>query len=87
MVLTTMQLIKEGVNCPEWDRLFLTTSIKDPVELEQVIGRIRRKCNGKEDAVVYDFVDHPIQSMRSHFRARQKVYKQLKAKVTKENFL
>jgi len=87
VVLATMQTIKEGVDCPRLDRLFLATSIAEPLDLTQVIGRVRRKHHDKRDVVVYDFLDSPIVSMYRHFMKRQMVYSELGASVEKANFI
>jgi superfamily II DNA or RNA helicase len=87
VVITTLQLIKEGVDCPKWNRLFLATSIRDYLELEQVIGRVRRKHPFKEEAVVYDFADLFIGPLYNHFRRRSKLYQDMGAPVEKTNFI
>lgn len=56
-LFASYSLAKEGLDIPRLDRLFLTTPKKDYAVVTQSIGRIARKCEGKKDAVAYDYVD------------------------------
>lgn len=81
MIVSTVSLLGEGVNCPRWDRLFLIASIKSRLGTKQVLGRIRRTYPGKKDAVAYDFVDVRVPVGYHHWRKRQSVYHRLGFKV------
>src|SRR5699024_338405 len=67
LVLATIDYIGTGANIPPLDRLFLTTSIKSRNLLTQATGRIRRKCAGKTDAVVFEFIDDRVGILRNHY--------------------
>lgn len=56
VLISTVQLIGEGFDCPDLSTLFLTTPIKFSGRLLQVVGRILRPALGKQ-AKVYDYVD------------------------------
>lgn len=56
-LFATYSLAKEGLDIPRLDRLFLATPQKDYAVITQSIGRIARTFEGKENPVVYDFVD------------------------------
>lgn len=56
-LFATYSLAREGLDIPCLERLFLTTPQKDYAVITQSIGRIARTSKGKEDPVVYDFVD------------------------------
>lgn len=56
VLISTVQLIGEGFDCPGLRSLFLTTPIKFTGRLLQVVGRILRPSTGKEPRV-YDYVD------------------------------
>ena len=56
-LFATYSLAKEGLDIPCLERLYLTTPQKDYAVITQSIGRIARKCEGKTDAICYDFVD------------------------------
>ena len=64
-LFATYALAKEGLDVPRMDRLFLVTPQKDYAVITQSIGRIARKFDGKEDPVVYDYVD----ASRFHLKA------------------
>lgn len=57
ILLATYSLAKEGLDIPILDRLFLTTPQKDYAIVTQSIGRISRSYPGKEEAIVFDYVD------------------------------
>jgi superfamily II DNA or RNA helicase len=69
VLVSTVQLIGEGFDCPGLRALFLTTPIKFSGRLLQVVGRILRPAEGKQ-ALVYDYLD-PVKVLRSSARARQ----------------
>ena len=73
MLISTLQLIGEGFDCPDLTTLVLTTPITFEGRLLQVIGRIMRPGKNKE-ARVYDYVDDAIPVLRRSARARQKVF-------------
>lgn len=73
-LFATYSLAKEGLDIPRLDRLFLTTPQKDYAIVTQSIGRIDRRCEDKETAIVYDFVDNIGYCLRA-FKKRQTVYK------------
>lgn len=68
VLISTVQLIGEGFDCPGLDSLFLTTPIKFSGRLLQVVGRILRPAAGKTPRV-YDYVD-PVGVLTHSARAR-----------------
>ena len=64
-LFATYALAKEGLDVPRMDRLYLATPQKDYAVITQSIGRIERKFDGKDDPVVYDYVD----ASRFHLKA------------------
>ncbi len=76
-ILLATQLAREGLDLPHLDRLFLATPKKAAAATEQEIGRIRRSCDNKCDAIVFDFWDtqHPI--FKAQFWRRKVVYEKL----------
>lgn len=56
-LFATYSLAREGLDIPCLERLYMATPQKDYAVITQSIGRIARTCEGKEDPVVYDFVD------------------------------
>ena len=59
VLLSTLQLISEGFDCPGLSTLILTTPIRFEGRLLQVVGRIMRPAEGKK-ALVIDYVDSKI---------------------------
>jgi superfamily II DNA or RNA helicase len=69
----TIQKIGVGHDIPAWDRGFVLTPLAGNKQVfEQMVGRLRRTCDGKKDAVLYYFWDNPI--YRTHKRALAKTY-------------
>lgn len=56
-VLFSTKLADEGLDIQRLDRLFLTCPVRAVNKVRQQIGRIQRTFPGKQDAVVYDFLD------------------------------
>ncbi|MFA5453295.1 MAG: DEAD/DEAH box helicase [Candidatus Methanomethylophilaceae archaeon] len=78
VLFATYALAKEGLDIPRLDRLFLVTPKKDRTVVEQAVGRVARKSEGKEDVIVYDFWDENMKLCTEHARARVKqVYQKL----------
>jgi len=68
VLISTVQLIGEGFDCPDLATLFLTTPIKFSGRLLQVVGRILRPALDKQ-ARVYDYVD-PVGVLSSSAQSR-----------------
>jgi len=68
VLISTVQLIGEGFDCPDLTILFLTTPIKFTGRLLQVVGRILRPAHGKQPKV-YDYVD-PVGVLSSSAQSR-----------------
>ena len=81
ITLATFSKATEGTNVKSWERAFLVTSINDFKNTKQAVGRIRRRKEGKKDAVVYDYYHPNVKGMCSHIKTRMKAYKEAKAKI------
>ncbi len=75
VLISTIQLIGEGFDCPGLSTLFLTTPIKFSGRLLQVVGRILRPAAADKQPKVYDYVD-PVGVLKSSARARAAVYQE-----------
>jgi len=73
VLLSTLQLIGEGFDCPGLSTLVLATPIKFEGRLLQVVGRIMRPADGKE-ALVIDYVDEQIPVLRRSAASRRAVF-------------
>jgi len=77
VLISTVQLIGEGFDCPGLRTLFLTTPIKFSGRLLQVVGRILRPSAGKQPRV-YDYAD-PVRVLQSSARSRSLTFKNLRS--------
>lgn len=82
ITLATFSKATEGTNVKEWDTAFLVTSINNEKNVIQAVGRIRRRKEGKEECLVYDYHHPNVTGLRNHIDTRLKAYKRNKAKVT-----
>ena len=73
-LFATYSLAKEGLDIPCLERLYMATPQKDYAVITQSIGRIARTSPGKEDPVVYDFVDD-IQYLVKAYKKRCTTYR------------
>lgn len=70
ILISTVQLIGEGFDCPGLATLFLTTPIKFTGRLLQVVGRILRPAPGKK-AMVFDYVDEQVGVLKRSAEGRR----------------
>lgn len=82
ITLATFSKATEGTNVKEWDTAFLVTSINNEKNVIQAVGRIRRRKEGKEECLVYDYTHDNVTGLRNHIDTRLKAYKRNKAQVT-----
>ena len=73
-LFATYSLAKEGLDIPCLERLYMATPQKDYAVITQSIGRIARTSPGKEDPIVYDFVDD-IQYLAKAYKKRCTTYR------------
>ncbi|GAB4347048.1 MAG: hypothetical protein Kow0089_24580 [Desulfobulbaceae bacterium] len=73
VLISTLQLIGEGFDCPGLNTLVLSTPIKFEGRLLQVVGRIMRPAKGKK-AQVIDYVDVHVPILRRSAAARLQVF-------------
>jgi superfamily II DNA or RNA helicase len=77
VLITTFDLLGEGFDVKKLNRGFIALPFRERTRVEQAVGRIQRTCDGKTDAVIYDYVDNNIGILKNQFRARSFVYKLL----------
>lgn len=73
VLLSTLQLIGEGFDCPGLSTLVLATPIKFEGRLMQVVGRVMRPQEGKKARVI-DYVDVKIPVLRRSAAARTEIF-------------
>ena len=78
IVFASNKLAEEGLDLPHLDRLFLTCPSRNKQKVVQAIGRIMRPCDGKEDAIVFDFIDTEVGILESQGKSRRRIYEELR---------
>ena len=76
VLVATSQLIGEGFDLKQLSALFLTMPVKFTGRIKQYVGRILRTDEGKQDAIIYDYVDQPG-VLQASFISRRKAYMEL----------
>ena len=79
-LFATYSLAKEGLDVPCLERLYLATPQKDYAVVTQSIGRIARRCEGKTEAICYDFVDDIAYLVRA-YKKRCGIYRKNKCNI------
>lgn len=73
-VLFATKLAREGLDMPHLNKLYLVAPKKASGAIEQEVGRIMRKYDGKSEAFVFDFWDYKSPILKSQLRKRWEVY-------------
>ena len=73
----TGSLLGEGFDYPRLDTLFMATSVSGENVVEQYVGRLNRDYEGKENVIVYDYVDSHIPKFDRMYAARLRAYKKI----------
>ena len=81
IILATGKYIGEGFDNPRLDALFLTMPFSWKGTLSQYCGRIHRNYEGKDEVVIFDYVDIGISVFDRMYQKRLKGYKQLEYKI------
>ena len=84
VTIATYAKATEGTNVKAWERGFLVTSINDKKNTTQAVGRLRRRKEGKDDVIIYDYRHPYVAGLSKHGVTRDKAYKESKAKITQE---
>lgn len=77
ILVGTGSLLGEGFDFPRLDTLFMATPVSGESVLEQYVGRLNRDYDGKENVIVYDYVDSHIPKFDKMYAARLKAYKKI----------
>lgn len=74
VLIATYKMLAEGFDYQPSNRLFLTAPFKGKALIEQACGRVERVYPGKEDAIIYDYVDVKIDVLARQAEVRQEIY-------------
>jgi len=77
ILVATGQLIGEGFDYPRLDTLIMAMPVAWKGIVEQYAGRLNRDYPGKEDVVIYDYVDTHIPVFDRMYLKRLKAYKRI----------
>lgn len=77
IIIATGKYIGEGFDYPRLDTLFLASPIAWKGTLTQYAGRLHREYPGKEDVIVYDYVDIHIPVLERMYYKRLAGYSQI----------
>jgi len=76
-LLSTASLMGEGFDLPELSALVLAMPLSFKGRLVQYAGRLHRESSGKDDVVIYDYVDVHINLGITMFRKRMITYQKM----------
>ena len=77
ILVATASLVGEGFDFPRLDTLFMATPVSFRGVVEQYAGRLNRDYAGKENVIIYDYVDNHIPMFDNMYVKRLKAYKQI----------
>ena len=77
VLVATGQLVGEGFDFPRLDTLFLATPVSWKGVVEQYAGRLHRDYPGKNDVLIYDYVDSHIPVFDNMYAKRLRTYKRI----------
>lgn len=80
VLFATYSLVAEGFDHVATNRLFLAGPRKGEALIEQATGRIERVSEGKDDAIIYDYLDE-IPMLKKQFSKRLDIYHRKGIKV------
>ena len=86
VLVATYALLGEGFDVPFLNRAFIAMPFRAEAKAEQLIGRVQRTHPGKQDAIVYDYVDVDIGVLENQFHnkrsaCRHRTYERLGVNV------
>lgn len=81
ILVATGQLIGEGFDYPRLDTLIMATPVAWKGIVEQYAGRLNRDYEGKQNVMIYDYVDSHIPVFNKMYSKRMKAYKRIGYKL------
>lgn len=77
LLIATGQLIGEGFDYPRLDTLIMACPVAFKGIIEQYAGRLHRDFEGKENVMIYDYIDAHIPVFDAMYAKRLKAYKRI----------
>ena len=84
ILVATGSLVGEGFDFPRLDTLFMATPVSFRGVVEQYAGRLNRDYEGKENVIIYDYVDNHIPMFDNMYIKRLRAYKQIGYEIAGE---
>jgi len=81
ILVATGQKIGEGFDYPRLDTLMLVAPVSFAGRLEQYVGRLNRDYEGKQEVIVYDYIDSHISVFDDMYLKRLRTYKKIGFRV------
>jgi len=81
VLIVTFDLLGEGFDVQKLNRGFIILPFRERTRVEQAVGRIQRSCKGKDNALLYEYLDEGIGILKDQFRARKNVYYSLNMRI------
>lgn len=81
ILVATGKLVGEGFDYPRLDTLIMAAPVAWKGVVEQYAGRLNRDYEGKENVIVYDYVDSHIPMFDNMYAKRLRAYKQIGYKI------
>jgi len=81
VLVVTFELLGEGFDVKKLNRGFIALPFKERTRVEQAVGRIQRTCQGKNNALLYEYLDEGIGILENQFRERKNVYYSLNMRI------
>ena len=71
------QYVGEGFNYPRLDTMLLAMPISFEGNVEQHAGRLNRDYEGKKDAIIFDYIDQYVPTLKRMYYKRLRAYKKI----------
>jgi superfamily II DNA or RNA helicase len=85
ILVATGQLIGEGFDYPRLDTLIMAAPVAWKGLVEQYAGRLNRDFEGKQNVMIFDYIDANIPVFDNMYAKRLKAYKRIGYKLYNEN--
>lgn len=78
------QYVGEGFNYPRLDTMLLAMPISLEGNVEQHAGRLNRDYEGKKDAIIFDYIDQHVPTLKRMYYKRLRAYKKIGYEICSE---
>lgn len=84
VVIATGKYVSEGFDEPRLDAVFLAAPISWRGTLQQYAGRLHRTYEGKENVIIYDYVDVHVKMLEKMYQKRMSGYSSMGCRTLNE---